>query len=127
MYKTFAETKTVKVKQVVAPKGGQSYNPKSNDHKKLLKDVAVKEEEIVQERLEKLRQLRPSLFENEASSDESKEDKEEADDQSASDEDSDAPINPTTTPVSREDIKTKAQRNRIAMVKELKKMRSEER
>lgn len=47
MYKDFAAKDETKVKTVVLPKGGQSYNPKSGEHKKLLKDVAVKEEEIV--------------------------------------------------------------------------------
>lgn len=66
--------------------------------------------------------MRPSLFENdeEKSSDESNEaNSDDEQQQSGSDEESDAPINPTTKPVSRDDIKTKAQRNRMAMMKQL--------
>lgn len=51
----FAKKDTIKVKQVIVPKGGHSYNPNAADHKKLLKEVAGKEEEIVQKRLENLK------------------------------------------------------------------------
>ena len=114
----FGKKDTIKVKTVIAPAGGQSYNPNAADHKKLLKKVAEKEEEIAQKRLESLKALRPSLFENDNDDDDSdKSDSEPSADASSDGEDSDAPINPKTVPVNRDDIKTDAQRNRMKMLK----------
>ena len=42
-----SKKKDRKVKSVVMPKGGQSYNPLANDHTALLKEAATKEEEEV--------------------------------------------------------------------------------
>ena len=65
-----SKKKEVKVRAVVLPKGGQSYNPSANDHKKQLKEVADKEQEEVQKRVESLKKVRPSLFEDQNSDDE---------------------------------------------------------
>jgi len=43
----FAKKERINVKQVVLPKGGQSYNPNMTDHVDLLKTTAMKEEQIV--------------------------------------------------------------------------------
>lgn len=48
-----------KVKAVINPTGGQSYNPAVKDHKVLLKGVAKKEEELVEKDLKDLQKIRP--------------------------------------------------------------------
>ena len=59
-YKTeFARKDHLKVKAVINPTGGQSYNPAVKDHKVLLKGVAKKEEECVEKDLRDLQKTRP--------------------------------------------------------------------
>lgn len=58
---TYAKT-GVKVKAVILPKGGLSYNPTDKDHKALLRKVALKEEEIVEKNLKDLKKVRPLLY-----------------------------------------------------------------
>ena len=101
----FAKRDTRRVKQVVLPKGGQSYNPKADDHKVLLKQVADTEQDIIDKEMAELRKNRPSLFED-ADSDSDKSDA--AEDEESSDSSDDAPIDPATVPVKREDVKTRA-------------------
>ena len=52
----------MKVKAVILPKGGLSYNPTDKDHKALLRKVALKEEEIVEKNLKDLKKVRPLLY-----------------------------------------------------------------
>ena len=59
-YKTdFARKDHLKVKAVINPTGGQSYNPAVKDHKVLLRGVAKKEEELVEKDLKDLQKIRP--------------------------------------------------------------------
>ena len=58
----FAKKTAPNVKAVINPKGGHSYNPSLNDHKKLLKEVAATEEKIVEANLKDLKKLRPLLY-----------------------------------------------------------------
>ena len=55
----FAKKDMTKVKAVINPTGGQSYNPAVKDHKVLLKGVAKKEEELVEKDLKDLQKIRP--------------------------------------------------------------------
>lgn len=59
---TYAKKDQIKIKAVILPKGGVSYNPNSKDHKALLKTVAMKEEEIVEKNLKDLKKVRPLLY-----------------------------------------------------------------
>lgn len=58
----FAKKDFVKVKAVVAPKSGQSYNPQFDKHQALLQEVAKKEEDIIEKNMNELRVIRPFLF-----------------------------------------------------------------
>jgi hypothetical protein len=42
-FRDFKERSTVNVKQVILPQGGHSYNPKLQDHQKILDEVADEE------------------------------------------------------------------------------------
>ena len=101
------------VKAVINPAGGLSYNPSSKDHKKLLKSVATKEEEIVEKNLKELKKLRPLLYsENkEAVSDDQKAEVSEEIDSSDEEIDMDKPL-AINKSVTRNDIKTQTQRNK---------------
>ena len=59
---TYAKKDQHKIKAVMLPKGGLSYNPRAADHKALLKTVAAKEEEIVEKNLRDLQKVRPLLY-----------------------------------------------------------------
>lgn len=59
---TYAQKDQIKIKAVILPKGGLSYNPLSKEHKALLKTVASKEEEIVAKNLADLKKVRPLLY-----------------------------------------------------------------
>ena len=48
MYKEFAKKDGVKVKPVILPKGGLSYNPSGKDLKESQIKAALKEEEIIE-------------------------------------------------------------------------------
>lgn len=58
----FAKRDFVTVQAVVKPTSGQSYNPHYEKHQRLLKEVADKEEEIIQKSLKELKAIRPLLF-----------------------------------------------------------------
>lgn len=58
----FAKADQVKVKAVMVPIGGQSYNPSLRDHKQLLKDIASTEEEQVKKHLKELKKLNPLQY-----------------------------------------------------------------
>lgn len=58
----FAKKDFVRVKPVINPAGGQSYNPALKDHKSLLQQVAQREEQIIEKNLKELRTTQPFLF-----------------------------------------------------------------
>lgn len=65
--KTFREYKektTTKVKPIVVPHSGQSYNPSSKDHKDLIEKIVEEEKNEVKEFQRRLRYLKPHLFED---------------------------------------------------------------
>jgi len=122
-YKTgFSLKDSVNVKQVINPKGGLSYNPSHKDHKLLLKNVAVKEEELVKANLKELRKSHPLLYaENKGDSEEAnsgeENDKESDSDSDSSNEEIDIVDVPVGKTVDRLDIKTTAQRNKESVNK----------
>ena len=64
MYKDFAKKDMVKVKQVIVPEGGLSYNPSLKDHKKSLINAVKKEEEQVEKQMKELKVVRASAFDD---------------------------------------------------------------
>lgn len=111
----FAKREMVNVKSVIIPKGGQSYNPSTKDHKSLLKQLAIQEEKQVEDTLKKLKTLKPITYgfevevtekgENEVISEESEVDSSEEEI------DMDKPL-AINKPVNRLDIKSSVQRNK---------------
>jgi len=104
------------VKAVIAPVGGQSYNPSIKDHKGLLKTLAQAEEKVVEKNLKALKTLNPLSYgfevEVKAKADgESEEESESEVDSSEEEIDMDAPL-AINAPVDRLGLKTTAERNR---------------
>lgn len=107
----FAKRDFVDVKAVVDPKSGHSYNPQFEKHQELLEEVAQKEEDIIEKNMKELKTIRPFLFEGQEKEDESASD-EESEGPEQDSEESEAEEGIRNKPVDREDIKTKAQRNK---------------
>mmetsp|Transcript_9346 Transcript_9346/g.15763 ORF Transcript_9346/g.15763 Transcript_9346/m.15763 type:complete len:150 (+) Transcript_9346:288-737(+) len=82
----FAKKDGVKVKPVILPKGGLSYNPSLNDQKKQLVQVAITEEDQVQKKMKELKTIRPSLFAEPEERDTRKEVEDKSDDEEGEEE-----------------------------------------
>ena len=52
----------VKVRNVMNPKQGHSYNPTMKDHKALLSEVVEVEEKIIEDNLKDMKKTRPLLY-----------------------------------------------------------------
>ena len=65
----FAKKDYVKVKNVINPTSGVSYNPNFDSHQNLLKEVVEKEEEIIKKSQKELKVRRPFLFKDEDNGD----------------------------------------------------------
>eukprot|EP00347_Sterkiella_histriomuscorum_P017776 403348038 len=67
-FQEYKKKKDIKVKAVVVPLGGQSYNPSAKDHKEVIQKVIAQEFEEVKEVERRMRHLQPYLFEKENAS-----------------------------------------------------------
>ena len=121
-FKNFTKNNVIKVKSVVLPSGGQSYNPSARDHKKVLEKVVQEEEKD----LEKVRRRKfPHQYNPEEQNAAEKKEKTfltmnlAKEGEEESDEEVDEKINPA---VKREDKLTRTERNK----KLEKKLRREE-
>jgi len=119
----FAKKDAHKVKTVMVPSGGQSYNPSIKEHKRLLKDVVKVEEKQVETELKDLKKLRPFQYGYTIEGvevDESGQPKpleyDSEVDSSEEEIDMNAPIS-LNKPVSRLDIKSATQRSKLLLNK----------
>ena len=110
----FSKKTAPNVKAVINPTGGHSYNPSVKDHKKLLKEVASTEEQIVEKNLKELRKLRPLLYsENKHANSDEEADKVSSEEIDSSEEEIDIekPL-AVGKVVDRNNLKTQSQRNK---------------
>jgi hypothetical protein len=115
-FKEFSKKDQVKVKPVILPKGGLSYNPSHKDHAQNLAEAAQREQAEIEKQEKQLKVLYPSAF---AEKDSDQESEQEPVPESS---DSDEPAEELTNkPVDRTQAKTQAQRNKdkLAKVKQM--------
>lgn len=113
----------MKVRNVMNPKQGHSYNPTMKDHKALLREVVEVEEKIIEDNLKDMKKTRPLLYaqseklvDGEDKSEESdKSQKEESSEsEDSEDVDMDKPL-AINAQIDRTKIKTQAQRNKAKL------------
>lgn len=123
-FETYIENQkkhNVKVRNVMNPKQGHSYNPAMKDHKSLLREVVEVEEKIVQENLKDMKKTRPLLFAQsekkvDGEEDESEKEKVESEEsEDSEDVDMNKPLG-INAEIDRKNIKTQAQRNKIKLI-----------
>ena len=64
-FKEFDKKTRVRVKAVMNPHGGQSYNPSAKDHHKLIEEVVSEEKREIEEELRRKKMMYPHLFKDE--------------------------------------------------------------
>lgn len=107
-FRTYTDTAITKVKQVVLPMGGQSYNPSAKDHKEVIQKVVEEELKEVAKAQRILKTLKPYLFKDQTKPTELEQ---AAKDQDAKDDNDSDAEEIRNKPVDRGNKLTKTQRN----------------